>query len=56
MTANESIQVLERTDGDGTLDDLLMCAALGTAYVTLGILVTNRVLDAARKRAALSLT
>jgi RNA polymerase sigma-70 factor (ECF subfamily) len=29
MAANESIQVLERTDGDGTLDDLLQHTAAG---------------------------
>jgi ABC-2 type transport system permease protein len=48
--------IRESALGGAPLDDLLMCAALGTAYVTVGILVTNRVLDAARKRAALSLT
>ncbi len=29
MAANETIQVLERTDGDGTLDDLLQRTAAG---------------------------
>ena len=42
--------------GGGPLDDLGMCLLLGAAYITLGIIVTDRVLDSARKRAALSLT
>jgi ABC-2 type transport system permease protein len=48
--------IRESALGGDPLDDLLVCAALGTAYITLGVLVTNRVLDAARRRAALSLT
>jgi ABC-2 type transport system permease protein len=48
--------IRESALGGDPLDDLLVCAALGAVYVTLGILVTNRVLDAARRRAALSLT
>jgi ABC-2 type transport system permease protein len=48
--------IRESALGGEPLDDLLICAALGTTYITLGILVTNRVLDAARRRAALSLT
>jgi ABC-2 type transport system permease protein len=48
--------IRESALGGDPLDDLLVCAALGAAYVTLGVLVTNRVLDAARRRAALSLT
>lgn len=48
--------IRESALGGRPLDDLALCAVLGAAYVTLGILVTNRVLDAARRRAALSLT
>ncbi len=33
-----------------------MCFLLGTAYVAVGVLLTNRVLRAARARASLSLT
>jgi ABC-2 type transport system permease protein len=36
--------------------DLALCLALGAAYVLLGVLVLERVLTAARARAALSLT
>ena len=36
--------------------DIAMCVALGTAYTTAGVLVTNRVLAATRRRATLSLT
>jgi ABC-2 type transport system permease protein len=36
--------------------DLGLCLALGGAYVALGVLVLERVLGAARRRAALSLT
>jgi ABC-2 type transport system permease protein len=38
------------------LDDVLMCFGLGTAYVALGVLLTETVLRAARARASLSLT
>jgi ABC-2 type transport system permease protein len=36
--------------------DIGMCAALGIVYVALGILVTERLLRAARERATLALT
>ena len=36
--------------------DLALCLALGVAYVTFGVLVLERVLGAARRRATLSLT
>jgi ABC-2 type transport system permease protein len=48
--------IRESALGGSPLDDLAMCVALGGAYVTLGILVTERVLRSARERAALSLT
>jgi ABC-2 type transport system permease protein len=48
--------IRESALGGRPLDDLLMCAVLGSAYILLGILVTNRVIDSARRRAALSLT
>jgi ABC-2 type transport system permease protein len=48
--------IRESSLGGSPLDDLAMCLLLGTAYVALGILVTDRALKAARERAALSLT
>ena len=48
--------IRESSLGGSPLDDLAMCLILGTAYVALGILVTDRALKAARERAALSLT
>jgi ABC-2 type transport system permease protein len=48
--------IRESSLGGSPLPDLAICLALGTAYVTLGILVLDRVLGAARRRAALSLT
>ena len=38
------------------LPDLLLCLGLGAAYVAFGVLVTDRVLRAARERGSLSLT
>jgi ABC-2 type transport system permease protein len=48
--------IREAASGGTPLNDLAMCLALGAVYVTLGILLTNRVLDSARRRAALSLS
>jgi ABC-2 type transport system permease protein len=48
--------IRESSLGGSPLPDLGICLALGAAYVTLGILVLERVLNAARRRAALSLT
>ena len=48
--------IREAAAGGSALDDLAICLALGAGYVTIGILITNRVLDAARRRAALSLS
>jgi hypothetical protein len=38
------------------VNDLAVCLGLGVAYVALGVLVTERVLRAARVSGALSLT
>ena len=48
--------IRESSLGGSPLPDLLMCFALGTAYIALGFLVMDRLLRAARERAALSLT
>jgi hypothetical protein len=48
--------IRESASGGSPLPDVAMCFVLGAAYVGLGILVTNRVLRAARTRASLSLT
>jgi ABC-2 type transport system permease protein len=46
----------EAAAGGSPLNDLAVCVGLGAAYVLVGVLLTNRVLDAARARAALSLS
>ena len=43
-------------DGGSPWAEIGMCFVLGGAYVAIGVLVTNRVLRAARARASLSLT
>jgi ABC-2 type transport system permease protein len=43
-------------DGGSPWGEIAMCFLLGAAYVGLGVLLTNRVLRAARTRASLSLT
>jgi ABC-2 type transport system permease protein len=48
--------IRESSVGGSPLADVGMCVALGTAYVALGVLLTNRVLRAARQRASLSLS
>src|SRR3954471_2397338 len=48
--------IRESALGGTPLPDLLLCLALGSAYVALGVLVTNRVLYDARSRGSLSLT
>jgi ABC-2 type transport system permease protein len=49
--------IRQASAGDGSpLDDVVMCFALGTGYVVLGIVLTETVLRAARARASLSLT
>ena len=44
--------IRESSLGGSPLPDLLMCFALGTAYIALGFLVMDRLLRAARERAA----
>ena len=48
--------IREAASGGTPLNDLALCLALGGVYVAVGILLTNRVLDSARRRAALSLS
>jgi ABC-2 type transport system permease protein len=48
--------IRESSLGGSPLPDLLMCFLLGSAYIALGFLVMERLLRAARERAALSLT
>jgi ABC-2 type transport system permease protein len=48
--------IRESSLGGSPLPDLIMCFVLGTAYIALGFLVMDRMLRAARERAALSLT
>ena len=48
--------IRESSLGGNPWPDLVLALALGGAYLTLGVLVLERVLAAARKRAALSLT
>jgi ABC-2 type transport system permease protein len=43
-------------NGDSPWAEIGMCFLLATAYVAVGVLLTNRVLRAARARASLSLT
>jgi ABC-2 type transport system permease protein len=48
--------IRESSLGGTPWPDLALCLLLGLAYVTLGVLALERVLGAARKRAALSLS
>ena len=48
--------IRESSLGGNPWPDLALCLLLGVAYVSLGVLALERVLGAARKRAALSLT
>jgi ABC-2 type transport system permease protein len=48
--------IRESALGGSPAFDLLMCALLGAVYTTLGVLLVERVLRAARLRATLSLT
>jgi ABC-2 type transport system permease protein len=47
--------IRESALGGTPLPDLVLCVALGGSYTLAGVLVLNRVLRAARRRAALSL-
>jgi ABC-2 type transport system permease protein len=48
--------IREAAEGGSPWDDIAMCFLLGAAYVAIGVLLTNRVLRAARARASMSLT
>jgi ABC-2 type transport system permease protein len=48
--------IREAAAGGSALNDLAICLGLGALYVGVGILITERVLRAARMRAALSLS
>jgi ABC-2 type transport system permease protein len=48
--------IRDAATGAAPLGDIVMCLLLGAAYVVIGVLVTDRVLHAARSRASLSLT
>jgi ABC-2 type transport system permease protein len=48
--------IRESALGGSPLPDLALCVALGAGYITLGIVALERVLGAARRRAAVSLT
>ena len=48
--------IRESSTGGTPLPDIGMCFLLGAVYVGFGVLVTNRVLRAARRSASLSLT
>ncbi len=48
--------IRESAIGGSPLPDLLVCGALGFAYVALGVALVERVLRAARRTATLSLT
>jgi ABC-2 type transport system permease protein len=48
--------IREAALGGSPLPDLLLCLGLGALYVTLGLAMLERVLDAARRRGALALS
>ena len=48
--------IRESVSGGTPMPDLLVCLGLGLLYTTIGVLVVDRFLKAARARAALSLT
>jgi ABC-2 type transport system permease protein len=48
--------IREAALGGTPVPDLLVCLGLGGLYVAVGVLVTERVLRAARQRGTLSLT
>ena len=48
--------IRESSTGGTPLPDVAMCFALGAVYVTMGVLLTETVLRAARAKASLSLT
>jgi hypothetical protein len=48
--------IRESATGGSPLPDIAMCFLLGGIYVAIGVLITDRVLRAARQEASLSLT
>jgi ABC-2 type transport system permease protein len=48
--------IRESSTGGSPVPDIAMCFVLGTAYVVIGVALTDRVLHAARSKASLSLT
>jgi ABC-2 type transport system permease protein len=48
--------IRESALGGESLPDIAMCLGLGSLYVLVGVLVLDRMLDAARARAVLALT
>ena len=48
--------IRESSTGGTPLPDIGMCVLLGTGYIVVGVLLTDRVLRAARLKASLSLT
>ncbi|HET7854993.1 MAG TPA: ABC transporter permease [Gaiellaceae bacterium] len=48
--------IRESSTGGTPLPDIAMCVLLGAAYILVGVLLTDRVLRAARVKASLSLT
>jgi ABC-2 type transport system permease protein len=48
--------IRESAQGGTPLPDLLVCLGLGAVYTTIGVLVVDHMLRAARARAVLSLT
>jgi ABC-2 type transport system permease protein len=48
--------IRESALGGSPLPDLALCVALGAGYITVGIVALEKVLGAARRRAAVSLT
>ena len=48
--------IRESSTGGTPLPDIAMCVLLGAAYIVVGVLLTDRVLRAARVKASLSLT
>jgi ABC-2 type transport system permease protein len=48
--------IREGATGSGSYVDVAVCAGLGAAYTVIGVLVVDRLLQAARERATLALT
>jgi ABC-2 type transport system permease protein len=48
--------IRDSATGEAPWAEIGMCFLLGSAYVAAGVLLTNRILHAAREKASLSLT